>query len=68
MCEVKYSTTCFNRLHYIFLSRLHCLSWKSAKCEWVMWQNRQSCRVHYQWNACQYLARKWVSPWCVLCH
>jgi hypothetical protein len=23
-----------------------CLSWKSAKCEWVVWQNYQSCRVH----------------------
>jgi hypothetical protein len=27
--------------------------------------NHQSCRVHYQWNACQHLARTWIS-WCVL--
>jgi hypothetical protein len=44
------------------------LSWKSAKCEWIAWQNHQSWRVHYQWNACQHLVRKWILSWCVLCH
>jgi hypothetical protein len=48
--------------------KIHRLSWKTAKDERVSWQNRQSCRVRYQCNACQYLARNWISSWYVSCH
>jgi hypothetical protein len=44
-----------------------CLSWRNAKCERVLRQNRQSCRMRYWWNACQYLSRNWISSWCVSC-
>jgi len=44
----------------------HCLLWKSAECEWVAWYDHQRCRVHYQWNTCQQLARKWVLAWCIM--
>jgi len=43
----------------------HCPSRKSAKCKWVVWQNNQRFWVHYQWNTCQYLVRKWIASWCV---
>jgi hypothetical protein len=32
----------------------------------LAWQNRQTCRVRYQWNAYQYLSRYWITSWCVL--
>jgi hypothetical protein len=38
------------------------------KCKMWMHDNRQSCRVRYQRNECQYLARNWISSWCVSCH
>jgi hypothetical protein len=39
---------------FLFLGfcKRHFLSWKSAKYEFC--DNRQSCSVCYQWNACQY--------------
>jgi hypothetical protein len=44
------------------------LLWKGAKCEQVAWQNRQSCRMRFQWHACQHVQRNWISSWRVSCH
>jgi hypothetical protein len=50
-------------------SERRCLSWEGANMnELREKKNCQSCQVLYQWNACQYLARKWIVSWHMLCH
>jgi hypothetical protein len=55
-------------LFLLAVCTIHGSSWRSAKCEWVTWHNRQICRMRYQWNAYQYMSRNWILSWCVSCH
>jgi len=55
----------FNCFGFFLIKTLFIVNeWK--KCEWVAWQDHDSCRIPYNWNIFHYLERNWISPWCIL--